>query len=352
MTDPLAIFGDPSGPDPIPLEADDTLRGIIDLASLRAVNGRRFVLEGPPTIEAVWGASPEVLWPKAEPFLLVGPAGVGKTTLAGQVIAGRLKGGDVLGYPVEPDDRPLLLLALDRPAQIARSLARIFTDADAELLAARLVVWRGPLPFDVRKYTEGIATMADQFGAGTIVVDSIKDLAPNISSEETGAQINAAFQIAATAGIEVMGLHHQRKAQAENRKPTSLADVYGSQWIPNGAGSVALLWGEAGDPVVELSHLKQPLEQVGPLTIVHDHAAGTSTVEDRLDAYLLVQGSIRGITAVAVAARLYGKTEPTRNEVEKARRRLDRLAETDQIHCQAGTRGGMPALYFPIARPG
>ena len=58
--------------------------------------------------------------------------------------------------------------------------------------------------------------------------------------------------------IEVVVSHHQRKATGYNKKPTTLADVYGSTWLTAGAGSVVLLWGEAGDPIVELTHLGSP----------------------------------------------------------------------------------------------
>ena len=46
-----------------------------------------------------------------------------------------------------------------------------------------------------------------------------------------------------------------------------------------GAGSVVLLWGSAGDVLVELVHLKQPVAQVGPLRIDHDHNTGVTSVD-------------------------------------------------------------------------
>ena len=72
-------------------------------------------------------------------------------------------------------------------------------------------------------------------------------------------------------------MHHGRKANADNKKPNTLDDVYGSAWLTAGMGSVICLWGKPGDSLVELTHLKQPAEAVGPMMVLHDHATGRST---------------------------------------------------------------------------
>ncbi len=63
-------------------------------------------------------------WVEGEALLIVGPSGVGKTTLTGQLVRARMGLGDglVLGMPVSPGRR-VLYLAMDRPAQIARATA-------------------------------------------------------------------------------------------------------------------------------------------------------------------------------------------------------------------------------------
>jgi hypothetical protein len=47
------------------------------------------------------------------------------------------------------------------------------------------------------------------------------------------------------------------------RKPTP-DDVYGSTWLTAGTGSVILLHGEPGDPIVSMHHLKKPVAEGGP----------------------------------------------------------------------------------------
>jgi hypothetical protein len=81
----------------------------------RLVPGGTFILDAPKGVPAVWGDGDQVAWSEGEPLLLVGPAGVGKTTLAGQLVMARLGLlGRVLGMPVVAGER-VLYLACDRP---------------------------------------------------------------------------------------------------------------------------------------------------------------------------------------------------------------------------------------------
>lgn len=319
----------------------------------RCVPGGAFTLDVPPGVPAVWGAGEEVLWSAGEPCLLVGPQGVGKTTVAGQLAlarAGLLP--KVLGYPVEPGRGKVLYVAADRPEQVRRSLHRLVRAEDRADLDARLSFWPGPLPHDLARRPTVLAEMARDEGADTIIVDSLKDVAVRLTDDEVGALVNRAFQELVAADVEMLGLHHQRKEQRGSGKPKGLADVYGSGWVTAGCGSVLLLWGEPGDAVVELAHLKQPSDTVGPLQVIHDAHAGTSSVPDRVDAYAFLRSAPAGLTAVALAAELHGTSAPTRNQVEKARRQLDGLVRSGRATKEAGTRGGGPerdlTRYFLI----
>jgi len=120
--------------------------------------------------------------------------------------------------------------------------------------------------------------MCEQAGADTVVVDSLKDAAIGLSDDEVGAGWNRARQFALREGVQVLELHHTVKRGANGAEPNTLADIYGSTWITSGAGSVISLWGEAGDPIVSLRHLKQPFAEVGPFRLLHDHTTGITTV--------------------------------------------------------------------------
>lgn len=236
----LGLSSDGSAPDPA---VEEHGRGGL-------VNGAAFILDAPALPPAIWGRGGDVLWAEGEPLLLVGPVGVGKTTLAGQIVRARLGigHGEVLGYPVKAG-RKLLYLACDRPPQIGRSMGRMFAEEDRPALAERLAVWPGPPPADLARNPGLLLQLARNAGADTVVIDSLKDAAIGLSADDVGAGLNWALQMALVGGVQVFGLHHQTKRGAGGTgPPDTLADVYGSVWITAGAGSVILAVGGGRRP--------------------------------------------------------------------------------------------------------
>ncbi len=317
-------------------------------------NGASFIYDIPDKVPVIWGQGDDALWVSGEALMICGPQGVGKTTLAGQLIMGRL--GlipDVLDWPVVPGEGRVLYLAMDRPQQAARSLARVVRPEWREVLEEYLIVWQGPPPADFAANPSLMVEMCQAAGADTILVDSIKDAAVGLSKDEIGAGYNRARQLAIRGGAQVVELHHQRKSGGEQgKKPNSLSDVYGSTWIPSGAGSVIILWGDAGDPVVDLLHVKQARNDVGPLSIIHDHLAGRSEIDRgdiSKDVVFMASRAPGGLTPQKAAQSLYGKAE--RNEVERARRKLEnhvRKGELVSVDSDGNENGGRPQkLYFP-----
>ena len=292
----------------------------------RLVDGGRFV-SAEANVVPLWGSGDEILWSRSEELLLVGPTGVGKTTLAQEIVLHRmgLRIGPLLGLPVAVDDEGVwLYLAMDRPGQAARSLRRMVSEGQLDELDRRLKVWRGPPERDLAKQPEELLAMARRSGATTVVVDSLKDAAIKLSDDETGAGWNRAAQLCLAEGVELIALHHQRKAQ-QGARPKAIDDVYGSTWITAGAGSVVLLWGSPGDAVVELVHLKQPAAPVGPLKVEHDHQSGTSTIADRFDLVRTLRAAGNGLSAPETARVWFDTDVPDDNERRKAKRALDQL---------------------------
>lgn len=318
----------------------------------RLTPGGSFLLDAPAEPPAVWGSDDAVLWAQGEPLLLVGPAGVGKTTLGGQLVEGRLGLLDeVLGYPVVPGSRRVLYLACDRPRQIARALRRPLGEDHRRLLDERLVVWEGPPAQDLGQHPEVLIELAKEADADTVVIDSLKDVALGLAYDEVGAGLNRAMQQALVEGVEVLAHHHQRKGQG-GEKPRTLEAVYGSTWLTAGAGSVILLWGAAGDLVVDLEHLKQPATEVGPLKVVHDHHTGRSTVLRGFDVLTALRHAPGGFTTTEVARLMLEKAEPGENDRRKAQRQLDALVRKGLAHRTEPERGGASgtkaARYYAV----
>lgn len=273
--------------------------------------------------------------------MVTGPPGVGKTTTVQQLVLARLGLTDsFLGLPVQKTKSRVLYLAMDRPRQIARSMRRMVDDGDRELLAERLVVWRGPLPADVATSPSILLAMARYYDADTIVVDSVKDAALGLADTERAGMYNRARQMALAEDIEMVEISHQVKRGANGANPKSLADVHGGMELTAGAGSVVLIWGEAGDPVVEMRHLKQPAELVGPLSLVHDHEAGRTHIEDQPDVGDLMKADASKVwSATDLAGAVSQSTsKPSRSDVERTRRKLDKLISGGHV-VRIGTGG-------------
>lgn len=310
------------------------------------------ILDEPDDVPAVWGDGSEVLWSEGEAFMIAAPAGVGKTTLAQQIVLGLVgQRSEVLGYRFHGAPRKVLYLAMDRPRQILRSFRRMVAEDDRDILNEQLLVRKGPMPADLAVDPTLLVQLARSVGADVVIVDSLKDAAVKLTDDETGGKVNRAIQHAVALGIDVLVLHHQRKGQ-NGEKPKKLEDVYGSTWLTAGMGSVVLLWGAAGDAIVEMVHLKQPAEVVGPLKIEHDQARGETTIYRGFDLLRFLNLNPAGVTAQQVAVAMFEKPNPTDNNVRQARRKLAAAVErgiaTRKGASEGGAGGTDPARYYSV----
>jgi Bifunctional DNA primase/polymerase, N-terminal/AAA domain len=288
----------------------------------RVVSGANFILDQPKNVPALWGEGEHVLWPEGEALMIGAGQGLGKTTLAGLLVRGLLGlDAGVLGQPVNGSGEVILYLAMDRPRQIARSLARQFTGAERELLDNHLIVRPGPPQADLAREPELLVGMMRDLNAGIVFVDSLKDAAVGLSEDEVGAGYNRARQHVLHDGRQVCDLHHVTKASAD-----TINDIYGSTWLTSGCGSVILLTGKPGDPIVGFRHVKQPMDEYGPFKLSHDNDTGRLTIWHETDPVALLRAAgINGLTAKQAAAAMFDTEKPDAGDVEKARRKLDKL---------------------------
>lgn len=343
------------------LEIVDNGRADTVATDNRLLDGISFAEEVGHVGEALCGEGEQVLWQKGEPLMLYGPQGVGKTTVAQRMTLGRAGVDPVLlGLPVIASERPILYVAADRPAQAARSWRRMVAQLDEDqrlLVRERVRFWRGPLPFDIGSEPDKLLGFVLELGVGTFIGDSLKDLAMDLSKEEPAARVNRAWQLLISNGVEVLDLHHPRKSVAgQTSKPRDLDEVYGNTWLTAGHGSIVLLWGRPGDPIVELSHLKQPFEEVGPFRVIVDHELGMVERYDGGDLLGILRTARQGLTAKESACVLFSTAKPTDSEVEKARRRLEKLVHRGLAMPRRGGRGErgrvQPTTYLAAAPAG
>jgi hypothetical protein len=113
-------------------------------------------------------------------------------------------------------------MAVDiRGDAVRRSFHRIVGEEHRAQLHEHLTVWQGPPPGDLAKYPSLLLELCKQACADAVIVDSLKDAAVGLSADEVGAGYNRARQNACAAGVQVLELHHLRKAltriEAEHR---------------------------------------------------------------------------------------------------------------------------------------
>jgi replicative DNA helicase len=294
----------------------------------RALDAADWLQAQPEGVPAVWGNSEAVLWAEGEPLMIYGPDGVGKTSVAQQLVLHLcgVRQDVLLGLPVRKAERPVLYLACDRPRQARRSLYRMIPRENHDALRGRLLVWEGPLPFTIHATPRALLDFCLLHDAGTIVIDSLKDVAGELTKPEVALKVNQAFQWLNANGVELAILHHPRKDPAGTpSKPKEIEDVYGDRNFVAGMGSVVLLWGKPGDPIVELRHLKQPAQEYGPIKLLHDHDAGVTSLYEHATLLDILVRAARPLTVPQLASLFFATDEPTKNDLEKTRRQMRRL---------------------------
>lgn len=330
---------------------------------VRHMPGDQFFLDIPDSPEVLWGEGSRILWIDGEPLMICGDDGTGKSTIDHQLIAARLGlRDDLLGYPVAPTDGLVVYLAMDRPEQARRAGNRLFPpDVVADFrstLESQLVVWRGPLPVDVLASPDSLPDwLHSEFGGiADLHIDSLKDVASRLNEDHVGAGINSALQEVVSRGINVVSLHHQRKANGSNGKPEYLSDVYGSRWLTAGQGSVLMLVkpGESGKDQVEMKQLKEPADRIPAMLVRHDRVNGRShVVVASLSAEaVLDQYGEDGATSLQVAAGMFDKDarDVTEAEKKKAERVLTALVKQELVNKESARTGGKggsrPARFY------
>ena len=321
----------------------------------RIFNGVDWLEHTSLPVPVVWGAGSSVLWAAGEPLYICGVSGAGKSTLAMQLLEARVGiRSEVLGYPVAPTASRVLYLAMDRPNQAAKLFKRIYDPEDADIWRNRLRVQHGPTAIEIVREPHKLRIFAAENEADTIIIDSLKDLAPKLTDDEVGYGINRALQICVSDGVEVVALHHPRKGDKGSTKPDGLADMYGSTWLANGAGSVLFMVVEkSGDEAGELMHFKQPAEPVN-MKFLHDHQTGRTTRERGQEWDPLAWLRHRGTPgSVSEAARAMTGRDATRAEMARARRILDRfvsdgLMAKDEAPIRGGMGGGSSGAVYSL----
>jgi replicative DNA helicase len=189
-------------------------------------------------------------------------------------------------------------------------------------------MWLGPLPVPITAPANWLflTERAKEVGATTIVIDSVKDVLPNVNDEPMAGGYNQARQYALADGIEFIEVHHTRKATL-GHPPTRLDDVRGSGTLTQGAGSVVSLFGRSGDTEVTLTHIKPLAGTHPPLALTLDGESGEIGLSEQthispLDGAFLFAGDA-GLTPAEATRHIHGESA-TPSDLDRIRKDLER----------------------------
>lgn len=305
------------------------------------VDGKTWLTSGPDRAQPLWGTETSMLAALDQPTTVAGPQGAGKSVFGQRIALGWLGlVDDVLGMPVHHGAGNILYLASDRPDQARLSMRRMVTDDQLDVLEERMRVWKGPPPEDVAKQPLMLRELARVADAQLLIIDSVKDVALKLSSDEVGAAYNTALQHAVAADVQVLALHHPRKLAGDTRdQPVrTLDDLYGATWITAGNGSVIYLQPGALDGYT-LTQLKSPVGD--KLSIDYEHVTETGDVRRATTPTLvtvLEQAGDEGLSAVHAARCIYRVDQPEEHQRKKIARALNELVEEGVAEVVSGGR--------------
>lgn len=181
-------------------------------------------------------------------MLLSGPPGVGKTQLALNFAYGLATGTDTLGYRPESASRVLFVSAEMGPADL-----KVFTDSMTprykdylnELQENFYILPLGePLYLNLKPIQDQLRRMVETLSLRGIVFDSLGSATNKALTDEEATKSLLDFndRFRNEMGVFTWFLHHNRKATENNKEPSGLADIYGSQYITARATTVLSLW--------------------------------------------------------------------------------------------------------------
>ena len=132
--------------------------------------------------------------------------------------------------------------------QFVLTIAPEYTSSEHQQLNRnlQLVALGETLPLDHPDGRKFLEALLDEHKPDGIIIDSLGKLTyKSMNDEEKVKEINDYLvKVRKKYGCFLFIIHHNRKPQENNKKPTDLSDIYGNQYIAAEASMVAILWRE------------------------------------------------------------------------------------------------------------
>jgi hypothetical protein len=182
-------------------------------------------------------------------MLFTGPSGIGKTQVTLRLAMAMALGRNWLGLQIDKP-RKILVFSLEMGHPDLKYFLQMMNeglnDEQRATLQSNLILvpYGEPLYLDSDKGRQIFESIVKDVNPDGIFIDSVGSTSTgNVSSEETVKKLmDYNDHVRKKFGVFTWWIHHMRKAQAENKKPNKLDDVYGNQYLYNRATSVYCLW--------------------------------------------------------------------------------------------------------------
>lgn len=203
--------------------------------------------------------------------LVASAPGVGKTQFSLQFAMACSLGEKFLKWDIT---RPLKILwfslEMNAPAlqYFTIKMAGAFTPAQIALLDQNLkIVPLGEvLPLDHPEGQKFLEALIEEYQPDGIILDSMgKVTNESLSDEKKAKELNAYYaKIRKRHDLFLWFIHHNRKANGDNKKPKELADIYGNQYISADLTTALSLWKDDKNAgVIDLNVIKSRLGPEG-----------------------------------------------------------------------------------------
>ncbi len=208
--------------------------------------------------------------------LVAAMPGVGKTQWSMQLAMHSALGIPFVGWNI-PRKMKVLFLSLEMShvslKYIMNTIAKGYTEEELKVIEENLLI--APIGeainLDRPEGLKFIESLIETYRPDGIVIDSMGKLTNRELGNEsvTRALNNAYIRLRKKYGCWLWLIHHNRKENGDNKKPTSLADIYGSQYITAEMTSCVVLWKEKtkdskGLPLISCIPVKLRLSQDKP----------------------------------------------------------------------------------------
>jgi hypothetical protein len=201
-------------------------------------------------------------------MLLTGPSGVGKTQFSLQCAIHLALGKKFLDLNIDKPHK-IVMFSLEMghaPLKVFLSkMSESLTSDELDMLENNLLVvpLGEPWYLDAHDGQQRMVSMLEDLKPDGIIIDSVGSTSTGQVSDESTVKKLMDFNDRLRNRFKVFTwwIHHNRKSQADNKKPNKMADVYGNQYLVNRATSVYCLWPSTRG-VIEIIPLKKRLAEI------------------------------------------------------------------------------------------